>query len=265
MTPNSAEPIMLRALLLGQRLETRGLEHRDTIALLPLTFRVGQRGLAYLFRYGVIVFAGLSAAEEAAVLESLRGRILEPLATPETDQIAILLDPDGEDRIEPSGAVALKDASSERLQIVATVLSKSVVLAHHESQIAATFDRIDPLAMDLKRKGRGGREVRQLIRQIGDILLTQHRMIGRVAIEDKPDVLWDRPQLERLYARLEDEYELIERSQAIERKLTLVGETVQVLLELVQNQRSVRLEWYIISLIFIEILLSLYQMFFRGH
>jgi len=86
-------------------------------------------------------------------------------------------------------------------------------------------------------------------------------MVGRVEIAEKPDVLWDHPELERLYARLEDEYELVERSRAMERKLALINETVGTLIDLVQNQRSVRLEWYIIGLIGIEILLSLYQLF----
>ena len=58
---------------------------------------------------------------------------------------------------------------------------------------------------------------------------------------------------------------MAERSRAIDRKLTLVSETVRTLLELVQDQRSVRLEWYIIGLISIEILLSVYQIFFRLH
>jgi uncharacterized Rmd1/YagE family protein len=232
---------------------------------MPLTLRVGQQGVAFLFRYGVVVFVGLSTAEEEALLGSLRPRITEALATPEIDQVSIVLKPDGEDQIEPSGAIVLKDASTERLQIIANVMSKSVVLALYESQIAAAFDRIEPLAAGIKRRGRSGREARQLIQQIGDILLTQHRMIGRVAVEDKPDVVWDRPDLERLSARLADEYELVERSRAIDRKLTLVGETVRTLLELVQDQRSVRLEWYIIGLISIELLLSVYQIFFSLH
>jgi uncharacterized Rmd1/YagE family protein len=264
MIAKSATPgsITLRALLLGQRLEMRGLENQDTIALMPLTLRIGQQGVAFLFRYGVVVFVGLSTTEEDTFLGSLRPRIVDALATPEIDQVSIILKPDGEDQIEPSGIIALKEASTERLQIIANVLSKNVVLALHESQIATAFDRIEPLAAALKRRGRGGREARQLIQQIGDILLTQHRMVGRVAVEDKPDVLWDRPELERLYARLADEYELVDRSRAIDRKLTLVGETVRTLLELVQDQRSVRLEWYIIGLIGIEILLSVYQIFF---
>jgi len=256
---------VLRALLLGQRLETRGLEHQGLIALMPLTLRVGQHGLVFLFRYGVAVFFRVPAVEEEEVVRSLRSRIVEPLETPEIEQVAINLQSGADDQIEPLGGVALKDASPERLQIVANVLSKSAVLAHHESQIAATFDRIEPLAAGIKRKGHVDREARQLIQQMGDILLTQHRMVGRVEIEDKPDILWDRPELERTYARLEDEYELLERSRAIDRKLTLVGETVRIVLELVQDQRGVRLEWYIIGLIVIEVLLSAYQIVFQAH
>jgi uncharacterized Rmd1/YagE family protein len=89
-------------------------------------------------------------------------------------------------------------------------------------------------------------------------------MVGRVEVEEKPDVLWDHPELERLYARLEDEYELVERSRAMERKLALISGTAGTLIELVQNQRSVRLEWYIIGLIGLEILLSLYSLAFGG-
>ena len=263
--PATTGSITLRALLLGQRLETRGLERQDTIGLMPLTQRIGQQGVAFLFRYGVVVLVGLSATEESELLASLRPRLTEALATPEVEQVSINVKPDGEDQIESSGQIVLKDASTERLQIVANVMSKSVVLALHESQIAGAFDRLEPLAVGIKRRGRSGREARELIQQIGDILLTQHRMVGRVAIADKPDVLWDRPELERLYARLADEYELAERNSAIDRKLSLVGETVRTLLELVQDQRSVRLEWYIIGLIFIEILLSAYEIFFRSH
>ena len=97
-----------------------------------------------------------------------------------------------------------------------------------------------------------------------DVLLTQHRMVGRVEVEEKPDVLWDHPELERLYARLEDEYELVERSRAMERKLALISETAGTLIELVHNQRSLRLEWYIIGLIGLELLLSLYGLISGG-
>jgi uncharacterized Rmd1/YagE family protein len=171
--------------------------------------------------------------------------------------------PDREDQVEPSGAISLREASPERLQIVANALSKSLILSHYETRIADAFDQIEPLADRLQQSGSTGSQAKDLLRQIGRVLLTQHRMVGRVEIGEKPDVLWDHPGLERLYARLEDEYELAERGRAIERKLALISETVDTLLDLVQNQRSVRLEWYIIGLIGLEILLSLGDMLLR--
>src|SRR6476646_1114272 len=257
------ETLSVRALLLGERLETRGLERDDTLATNPFTLRVGRQGTAFLFRYGVAVFARLSAIEEDEILRSLRARVHEPLEIPETDQIQVRVNPAGEDQIEPSGVVSLAEASLERLQIIANVLSKGLVLGHSEARIAGVFDRIEPLAVGLQRKGRPGAQARELLRQIGDVLLTQHRMVGRVEVEEKPDVLWDHPELERLYSRLDDEYELGERSRGLERKLALVSKTVDTLLDLVQNQRSVRLEWYIIGLIGLEILLSVWDLALR--
>ena len=139
-TPNS---IGVRALLLGQRLETRGLERQETIALAPLTLRIGKTGVAFLFRYGVVVLVGLSSEEERDLVESLRPRVTEALATPEIDQVWAVLKADGEDQIEPSGVIALRDASPERLQIVATVMSKSVVLALNESQRSEWGRRVE--------------------------------------------------------------------------------------------------------------------------
>ena len=256
----------VRALLLGERLDTRGLERDDTIGTNPLTLRIGRDGVAFLFRYGVAVFAGLSPIEEDDVVRSLRPRLSEPAPAPETDQVQILIKPGGEDQIDPSGAIALKEASPERLQIVANVLSKSLILSHYEGRIADAFDQIEPLAALLQRTGQTGSRAKRLLQQIGRVLLTQHRMVGRVEVEEKPDVLWDHPDLERLYARLEDEYELAERSRAMEGKLALINDTVGTVLDLIQNQRSVRLEWYIIGLIGLEILLSLADMVLRfGH
>jgi hypothetical protein len=48
--------VHLRAVLLGLRIDTRSLDHPDTMALSPLTLRVGGRGTAFVFRYGVAVF-----------------------------------------------------------------------------------------------------------------------------------------------------------------------------------------------------------------
>ena len=85
-------------------------------------------------------------------------------------------------------------------------------------------------------------------------------MSGPVEVSEKPDILWDKPQLERLYARLEDEYELKERAESLNRKLAVIAETAQVLTDIIDTRRSLRLELIIVFLILFEVLITVYQL-----
>ena len=254
--------VAVRAVLLGGRLDTRSFEREGTIATTPLTVRL-ERGFALLFRYGVVVLVDVPQEAAQKLLADLTPRVTEPLAAAESEPATIAVQPEADEQVDPSGTIVLRDISPERLQLVASALSKSLVLGHYEARIAEIFDRIEPLADRLQKKGRTFSQARDLLRQIGYVLKTQQRMVGRVEIEEKPEILWDHPELERVYLRLEDEYELRERSRAIERKLDLIHDTVGTLLELVQNQRSLRLEWYVIILIVIEVGLSAYEVLTR--
>jgi uncharacterized Rmd1/YagE family protein len=123
---------------------------------------------------------------------------------------------------------------------------------------------IEPLAADLAKRGRTPVGRANMLRLIGRALLVRHRLSGRVEVEEKPDVLWDRWDLERLHARLADEYELKERATILTRKLEVVAETARALTELIDASRSLRLEVLIVLLIVIEVLLALYELFFKA-
>jgi uncharacterized Rmd1/YagE family protein len=249
----------VRALLVGARLDTKSFESADAIAVTPLTLRVPGGGTALLFRYGAVVLVGVRADAEARLLDHLAARVAEPVSPVEVEQAVIHVWPGAEDRVDPDGTITVQALTTERLQIIASALAKSVVLGYYEERIAGAFDRIEPLAERLRRSGALGARPRELLRQIGAVLKTQQVMVGRVEVEESPELLWLHPELNRLYARLVEEYELRERSRAIERKLVLVQESVGTLLDLVQNQRSERLELLVIALIGIEILLTLFD------
>ena len=70
-TPPPALRCTARALLLGERIDSAGLERSDVISTAPLAFRVGAAGYAVLFRYGVVVLVGLSPIEEDEVLRGI--------------------------------------------------------------------------------------------------------------------------------------------------------------------------------------------------
>jgi uncharacterized Rmd1/YagE family protein len=230
------------------------------MAVDPLVVAVGDHGCAALFRYGAVVLFGLEPVEEAAFIGQIKPSLGEPYDQPQTEDLEVVLDQKREGTFE-NNALTLRQFSVENLQVVADVLAKSVVLAHYEAGVAAAFDLIEPLVVDLN-KGHGTRRSRDLLRYIGSTLLIQQRMVGRVEVAEKPDLIWDQSDLERLYVRLQNEYELKERHLALERKLSLIAQTAETLLDIFRDKRSHRLEWYIVILIVLEILLTLYQMFF---
>jgi uncharacterized Rmd1/YagE family protein len=64
--------------------------------------------------------------------------------------------------------------------------------------------------------------------------------------------------------RSEDEFEIAERCVALERKLALTSRTINTVLDLLQNRRTLRVEWYIVILIVVEILIMAYEMFYSA-
>jgi uncharacterized Rmd1/YagE family protein len=249
----------IKAMLLSDRIDTAGLEHEGVISTVPLTYRVGAEGLVTLFRYGVAVIMCTSPQEEAEIVRSLQPRLISPVAVVEDETLLIEVSPDKEDQILPGGPMVLKNATPDRLIIIADALSKSVVLARDEREVASVFELVEPFARELAETGRVTATRRTILQHIGNALLVRQRVSGRVAVAEKPDVVWDRQDLERLYARLQDEYELKERAETLSRKLSVIAETAQVLTDIIDTRRSLRLEIAIVILIAIELGVLGYQ------
>ncbi len=251
-----------RAVLLGERLDLRALGSADALATSPLAVEVQGGGVAVLFRYGVVVFFDVAPMEEVSFLERLRPFVTRPYEQPETEEIDIAVETQARDGVKPGGVV-FEACTIERLQLVADILSKSVLLALYEARVSAEFDRVEPLARDLAEKGRIPGQERALLKDIGAMLLIESRMVGRAEISEKPELLWEQPALEGLFVRLQVEFEIRERHQALERKMNLLSHTAKSVQELISARHSIRVEWYIVILIVFEILLTLYEMFVK--
>lgn len=246
------------AVFLGQHLDLRRFQEVKPLATSPLTIRAGTKGIAVLFRYGAVVLFGMQQTEISEFIAGLQGLLREPFAQPEKESFEIIVAPDGSEGIE-QGRICLRASTLQALQTVADVCAKSAVLSYYEASLSKHFDRIEPLAEGLTRGRLGGLRGRDLLTHIGNTLLVEARMIGRIEVSEKPELTWDYPEYERLYLRLEDEYDLAERHAAIEQKLELISKTAQTLVDLTHAQRTLRVEWYIVILIVAEIAISLVE------
>lgn len=248
-----------KALLLGERIDTRGFAVDGVFNQLPLAFRKTGGEIVVVYRFGAVVFFGAGDDAQSEVLAMLAPRVIDPAAPMETESVGLVADPKTEDGVAVSGRIALIDFSEPRLLLVANALAKSVALADDERYVSKVFERIDPLAQQLAATGKAPLTTRALSQVIGEALVAQGRMVARVEVQERPDLLWDRPELQRLYIKLNEEYELDDRARALSRKLTVIEESATTLADVTQTRHALRLEIAIVALIAFEIIVSMYR------
>ena len=257
------QTIVVRAVQVSRRINLRQFPKGATLVHNPMLFEQGN-GYFALFRYGVVVFLEVPPIEQQHIIDrTLRPYLQEVISGGEEEHVEVLIGADQDERIQ-GGRIFLREASIPRLQILSEIIARSVLLASYETRISSSFDMVEPLAEKLA-SNKSPRGSGKLLQTIGMAMVTEHGMVGRAAVTEKPDLLWEHSELEGLYMMLEDEYELQERDSALARKIDLISRSAQTSLELLHAKRSLRVEWYIVLLIVAEIGLTLFDLFIRGH
>lgn len=250
-SPKHDARFQVRAVLLGDRLVADRSSNPDMVSSAPFCFRKGD-GYAVIFRYGALVLVGLAPTEEQAVLT----QYAQGGAPIEEERVDLTLAPDQEEGLTADGRLQIKALTAAHALVLADILAKSIALARYEREIGAVFDTIEPAATKLAVSGRIPSARKALLKLIGSALLAEHRVSGRIAFAEKPDILWDHPGLERLYARLEDEYEIIERGTLLNGKVSVIASAAQTFTDMMDTARSTRLEILIVILILAELIIA---------
>lgn len=250
--------IEVRAWFLGQRLDLKAIEQTRKFTASPYIIRAGHDGYAVLFRYGAVVLFGMGAIEETSFLNDIKPYIIDPFERIEMESTEAVVDESKSEGIDLN-YIRVKAWDHERILLIAEVLAKSAVLSYYETRISETFDKIDPIASDMQAGIVKGKSSRHILRHIGTTLSIQRKMAGHVGVDEKPDIVWDNPELEKLFLRMADEYEIKERYTALRHKLELIHRTAETMNGLLQDKRALAVEWYIVILIIVEIVLILLE------
>jgi uncharacterized Rmd1/YagE family protein len=248
------------AIMVAERIDVRAISRFEIIAKSPTMVKLGEGGIAAMFRYGAIVLFNASVDEKLRLLQAI-GEHSSGFGELGGEEVA-MVEVDPAEQEGPSGQVIkIKNADRLRLQLIAEVMAKATMLSFQERQAARDFDRSEPLARDLAEDGRFSAKPSELLKAVGSMLLAESRLNGRAGVLDRPDLLWDNPGLSGLYARLEGDYELEDRAITLDRKLTTLSHTAETLVETMRYHSSHRLEIAILLLIFVELCLALYGHF----
>lgn len=152
--------------------------------------------------------------------------------------------------------------SDYHFEIVSTILAKSVALEKNEIGVDSLLDRIENVINDLNR-GRLEVSDEELAKMSAKILTYKLNTVSYIMLLDNPDITWDNAEAANLYEKLSLLFELKDRYEKIRQKLETLIDINQAFSDLTHAKRGTRLEWAVIILISIEIVLSLYEMFFH--
>jgi uncharacterized Rmd1/YagE family protein len=261
----SEQRLSARALRLGRRLRLAGLEaanfhQSEVITSSPLVLRLGGGGLAALLPYGTVVLIGVSLGEEEVFLQELGDRIESRLDAPVI--VASEIEIGTRDGIA-GDIITVRNLSPPRLVAVADALAKNVALAFEEEEVRKLIEVLEPFASDLASTGRLPWQRKRMLRTVGHALLTHHRLLERVEVEERPELLSDDGEVGHLHERLAEAYHFRKRAKALSRKLDAIEVMMAALTELIDAQRGIRLETMIVLLIMLEISVYLYDLFLR--
>jgi uncharacterized Rmd1/YagE family protein len=155
--------------------------------------------------------------------------------------------------------IVLKEPLALYLIIIALIVSQSVGLEKYEQDLNLYFERSQQL-LDLTQSYSLFKRSK-IVEFTRNLTAIQHGMVTDLFLLDKPNILWDNEEAEKLYNRLSSILELKDRFEIVEHKLSHLKDDISMALDLINHKHSEVLEWIIIVLIGFEIVMGLIEFF----
>ncbi len=148
------------------------------------------------------------------------------------------------------------------VNLIGFVIAKSVALERIEEQVDLVLDEMEDVIQLLER-GKLALPDGKLARLASSILNFKYKSIAHIMVLDKPDITWDNEDLDRLYSRMANLFELSQRYHEIKAKSETLMDITEVFTGLSHARRANRLEWIIIVLIALEIVIYVLEIFLK--
>ncbi len=237
----------------------------EPMLLDPLTLRLlsperGEEQQVYLYYFGAVVFLNCSdtvirdfSREMAKITDTFKG-----FPSIKSQDHYSLRSEEGGTPASTNDYAVMPRHDRAFMDIVAFVIAKSVALERIEEQVDTVLDEMEAL-IALLQQGKLGIPDRRLAQLASKILNFKYRSIAYIMVLDKPDITWEDLEADRLYLTMANLFELSQRYHEIKHKSDTLMDITGVFSDLSHARRASRLEWIIIILIFIEIVIYLFE------
>jgi uncharacterized Rmd1/YagE family protein len=215
-----------------------------------------------VFAFGVAVLYDFQKEDGEPLLKKLATCGIERATSFETEEYTVVIDPEQKISAEFEHVV-LPKFDINILYVIAEVLAQSVAIEHVEKKVVDIVNRFERVTAGLEKGGKIRASSSEVLKTIGAGRSITQYVLSQLSLLDKPDSTWEDREVETTFTGMRKMFELEDRFRAIEFRLNFIQGTSELVLELLQNKRSVNQEWAIIYLFIIDLILVVYEIVTR--
>jgi len=219
-------------------------------------------GDIFFFNYGCFVSWGYKKNFEDRLIEAAKEYSVDPLIVIESDhfyyrygdEIAI----DTHERLRLD--IVTLDSEDVMLKLAFSYgLAQSIKLEKFEDSVKETIKINSYLPEEIAKRGTITLSRRSIFKRMGEIFIARSSINLNIEYLDTPEFFWRNPNLEPSYIMVKKFLDIPNRVMALNQKLDVLQELLDILNSQVQHRHSSLLESIIILLIAVEIVISLFQ------
>lgn len=245
-------------------------ELRDRLTRQPIEFsnyemilRYSDDSYLFVYKYGSVVFFNVPEEIQERELKAMREYRVTDGALDQNANDSFFLEVQPSLPAESPGSrvyfdrIVTRSLSYQVIKIACMLLAESTALEYYEVLIENLLEKTNKYSKSLQRQGRMLENSEDLIKFIGLCLDTKQEIISNLYIVDSPDETWENVELDKVHQELKLMLEVDTRYRALDYKIKIIQESVEVIVDLAKSKRETFLEMTIIFLIAFEIVLSM--------
>jgi uncharacterized Rmd1/YagE family protein len=221
-----------------------------------------RQGEIFFFNHGCIVSWGLKKNLEDKLLDYVKIFSVQPMRHIETDYFYYHYGQGSTIDIHERLRLDIITLESEDVQVKLAIsygLAQSIKLEAFEEEIKTAIKKNGYLPEEIASRGTISLSRRDIFKRMGEIFLARSSINLNLEYLDVPEFFWRNPSLEPFYVMSQKFLDIPGRVTALNQKLDVLQELLDILNSQLQHRYSSFLESIIILLIAIEILISLFQ------
>lgn len=230
----------------------------------PLVLRGPKNAHVVVLRFGAVVFWRSDHAVRELVLETIQRLMGSPPPCNEVRDTLLVRLGQAEERVNFRD-IWLRDLTLEHIKIISETVGQSVALKHCELSVTQALKNTSPIVQALEARGELKPSEKSLLKTVGFTLAVREAVLAKLSLFDDPAEAWQSERLSRLRNLLYDHFDIKKRLVGLHEKVTFLSDLNLMLMTLLQNRTSHRLEWIVIVLIVIEVIFSIISCFSLFH